>query len=173
MMGRIDSRLRQARPGGEHPERPGLGGVSCVAVGDPAQCEATRDQQLFDIAPHLKTATDQELATASSSGSGPPAGLPHVASKRRSSCSIVRTVRVLPEPALPSSSTRSGAGSSVRSCGRGAVVAVVPAARAASRTRRRPPATGVGSTTSAASCCAARASSVRRAWSSTTHTKSC
>ena len=56
MMGRVDSRLSQAKPGGEHPDRPCLGGVSCVTVGDPAQCEPIRDQPLYDVAPHRKTA---------------------------------------------------------------------------------------------------------------------
>jgi hypothetical protein len=70
MMGRIDSRLRQAKPGGEHPDRPCLGGVSCVAVGDPAQCEPIRDQQLYDVAPHRKTATDQDLAAVRLSNAG-------------------------------------------------------------------------------------------------------
>ena len=55
MMGRIDSRFRQGKA-----EQSGgmdnLGGLSCVCVGDPAQCEAIRDQQIYDVAPHKDTA---------------------------------------------------------------------------------------------------------------------
>ena len=94
MMGRIDSRLCQARPGGEHTERPGLGCVSWACscnicrvevpyiavasfirllylfVGDPGQCEAIRDQQLYDVAPHRKPGTDQDLAAVRLSSAG-------------------------------------------------------------------------------------------------------
>ena len=55
MMGRIDSRLCQARAGKNEADY-SLGGISCVAVGDPAQCEAIMDQQLYDVASHRQTA---------------------------------------------------------------------------------------------------------------------
>ena len=51
MMGRIDSRLQQAKAG-RNPTEEFLGGVSSVLVGDPAQCEAIRDQQIYDTVPH-------------------------------------------------------------------------------------------------------------------------
>ena len=55
MMGRIHSRLLQARPSQLHTAAP-LASLSCVAVGDPAQCEAIFDQQLYDPLPRSPTA---------------------------------------------------------------------------------------------------------------------
>ena len=55
MMGHIDSRLEQAKAG-RNPQTESLGGCSCVIVGDPAQCEAIMDQQIYDVAPHKDTA---------------------------------------------------------------------------------------------------------------------
>ena len=46
MMGRVDSRLRQAKATDDT-----LGGIGCVCVGDPAQCEAMFDKQLYDETP--------------------------------------------------------------------------------------------------------------------------
>ena len=57
MMGRIDSRMEQAKAGIATPDE-ALGGVSCVLVGDPAQCEAIMDQQIYDTTPHKATMTD-------------------------------------------------------------------------------------------------------------------
>ena len=51
MMGRIDSRLSKAKP---HKDS-SLGGTSLVCVGDPGQCQAMWDQQLYDVNPHSKT----------------------------------------------------------------------------------------------------------------------
>ena len=59
MMGRIDSRLQQAKAG-RNPAEEFLGGVSSVLVGDPAQCEAIRDQQIYDTVPHKRTASDHD-----------------------------------------------------------------------------------------------------------------
>ena len=59
MMGRIDSRLEQAKAGKNEKEY-SLGGVSCVAVGDPAQCEAIMDQQIYDVSSHKKTSEEGE-----------------------------------------------------------------------------------------------------------------
>ena len=59
MMGRIDSRLRQAKAT-RNPAGYDLGGVSCVGVGDPAQCEAIRDQQLYDVAQHKQTTANAD-----------------------------------------------------------------------------------------------------------------
>ena len=50
MMGRIDSRLRQGKPNTDNPLVT-LGGTSTVCVGDPAQCEAIADQQIYDLTP--------------------------------------------------------------------------------------------------------------------------
>ena len=56
MMGRIDSRLNQAKAR-KNPMEYSLGGVSCVAVGDPAQYEAIIDQQIYYVKPHKETAS--------------------------------------------------------------------------------------------------------------------
>ena len=57
MMGRIDSRCQQAKPGSRNPGKHSLGGLSLVCVGDPAQIQAIGDQQMYDLAPHPDTAT--------------------------------------------------------------------------------------------------------------------
>ena len=57
MMGRIDSRMEQAKVG-LNPAEETLGGASCVAVGDPAQCEAMMDQQIYDVVSHKKTTVE-------------------------------------------------------------------------------------------------------------------
>ena len=54
MMGRIASRFDQAKPDKEHDDE-SLGGTSLVCVGDPGQCQALWDQQLYDRAPHKST----------------------------------------------------------------------------------------------------------------------
>ena len=53
-MGKIDDRLHQAK-GNRVDKTLSLGGLSCVCVGDPAQCEALRDQQIYDPTPHKNT----------------------------------------------------------------------------------------------------------------------
>ena len=63
MMGRIDSRLRQAK----HVDAT-MGGVSVIAVGDPGQCEAICDQQLYDTRVHPATAEGTEAAALSNVG---------------------------------------------------------------------------------------------------------
>ena len=47
MMARVDSRLQQGK-GSERTDDEFLGGVSCVCIGDPAQCESGGDQQFYD-----------------------------------------------------------------------------------------------------------------------------
>ena len=69
MMGRIDSRLRQGKAGRNPGDRT-LGGVSCVAVGDPAQCEAIRDQQIYNVTPHKRTSTDADATAVRLSNRG-------------------------------------------------------------------------------------------------------
>ena len=62
---KIDARLRQ----GKADDRD-LGGMSMVCVGDPAQCEAMRDQQLYDLAAHRDTAAGGNPSTARYSNKG-------------------------------------------------------------------------------------------------------
>jgi len=57
-MGKIDSRLKQGKAGEPNADE-SLGGLSCVCVGDPAQCEALKDQQIYDVNPHRQTASDE------------------------------------------------------------------------------------------------------------------
>ena len=69
MMGRIDSRLRQATAGRDNSDD-FLGGLSMVCVGDPAQCEAIMDQQIYDADPHKRTADVQEDSCVKLSDAG-------------------------------------------------------------------------------------------------------
>ena len=69
MMGRIDSRMEQAKAGIATPDA-ALGGVSCVLVGDPAQCEAIMDQQIYDTTPHRDTTTDMGKQSVTLSNRG-------------------------------------------------------------------------------------------------------
>ena len=55
MMGRIECRLRQSGQGRDTTPDV-LGGLSCVCVGDPAQCEAIFDQQIYDVNPRVPRA---------------------------------------------------------------------------------------------------------------------
>ena len=54
MMGRIDARMQQAKPHSEFTDD-SLGRMSLVCIGDPAQCQALFDQQIYDMEPHAKT----------------------------------------------------------------------------------------------------------------------
>ena len=56
MMGRIDSRTQQA-VADRNCNDESLGGMSLVCIGDPAQCQALFDQQMYDLDPHEKTKT--------------------------------------------------------------------------------------------------------------------
>ena len=69
MMGRIDSRLRQATAE-RYNNDDVLGGLSAVCVGDPAQCEAIIDQQIYDTDPHKRTNDMQEDSAAKLSNAG-------------------------------------------------------------------------------------------------------
>ena len=69
MMGRIDSRLRQATADHDIVEDD-LGGLSAVCVGDPAQCEAIMDQQMYDTEPHRRTDVMEEDSCAKFSNAG-------------------------------------------------------------------------------------------------------
>ena len=68
-MGRIDSRLNQAKAG-SNPTDSSLGGVSCVCSGDPAQCEAISDQQMYDTNAHKDTASAGEAQRVQLSNAG-------------------------------------------------------------------------------------------------------
>ena len=68
-MGRINSRLTQAKAGmnpGDHT----LGGVSCVCSGDPAQCDAISDQQLYDTNAHKDTVKESDAQKVQLSNTG-------------------------------------------------------------------------------------------------------
>ena len=69
MMGRIDSRLRQATAGRDNCDD-FIGGLSAVCVGDPAQCEAIFDQQIYDTDPHKHTNDMEEANAAKLSNAG-------------------------------------------------------------------------------------------------------
>ena len=69
MMGRIDSRLRQATADRENSDD-FLGGLSPVFVGDVAQCEAMMDRQIYDTDPHKRTSEVQEESSAKFSNAG-------------------------------------------------------------------------------------------------------
>lgn len=68
-MGRIDSRFNQAKAG-SNPTSASIGGVSCVVSGDPAQCEAISDQQMYDTTAHRETASAGEAKKVQLSNAG-------------------------------------------------------------------------------------------------------
>ena len=69
MMGRLDSRFRQGCAGADNANSD-LGGLSCICVGDPAQCEALFDQQIYDQDVHKDTRKEavSEAAVLSNNG---------------------------------------------------------------------------------------------------------
>ena len=58
MMGKISSRCRQAKTLEQNPNGDALGGLSCVGVGDPAQCPPISDEPFFDADAHKDTSRD-------------------------------------------------------------------------------------------------------------------
>ena len=58
IMGKISSRCAQAKSCKDNPDRETLGNMSCIAVGDPAQCPPIRDDVHYDEDPHRDTRTD-------------------------------------------------------------------------------------------------------------------
>ena len=58
MMGKISSRCRQAKTAEQNPRGDALGGLSCVGVGDPAQCPPISDEPFFDADLHKDTTKD-------------------------------------------------------------------------------------------------------------------
>ena len=69
MMGRIATRFEEAAPLSDaRQQEHDLGGFSAVAVGDPAQCEAMGDQQIYDTTPHKDTLEQSPHAMLSNRG---------------------------------------------------------------------------------------------------------
>jgi Cdc6-like AAA superfamily ATPase len=68
-MGRIDSRFNQAKAG-SNPTSASIGGVSFVLSGDPAQCEAISDHQMYDTTAHRETASAGEAKKVQLSNAG-------------------------------------------------------------------------------------------------------
>ena len=69
MMGRIATRFEEAAPLSDaRQQEHDLGGLSAVAVGDPAQCEAMGDQQIYDTTPHKDTLEQSPHAMLSNRG---------------------------------------------------------------------------------------------------------
>ena len=58
LMGKISSRCRQAKTAAQNPTDDVLGGLSCIAVGDPAQCPPISDEPFFDTNAHRATRSD-------------------------------------------------------------------------------------------------------------------
>ena len=69
MLARINSGLHQAK-GGKNPMDYDLGGVSSVVGGDPAQCQAIGDQQIYDRTPHYLTKTEPHAQKVQLSNQG-------------------------------------------------------------------------------------------------------
>ena len=69
MMGRIDARFKQGKPA-SHEDRDLLGNLSCVAIGDPAQCEAMADEQFYDPHPRSDSGDACNPAAARLSNAG-------------------------------------------------------------------------------------------------------
>ena len=59
MMGRIDSRFRQGKAV-DSSTTESLGNISCVGIGDPAQCDAMGDDQFYDERPRQDKSTDED-----------------------------------------------------------------------------------------------------------------
>ena len=68
LMAKIDDRFGQAKP--DNPKRYTLGGVSCVGIGDPAQCEAIGQQQMYDKTLHKETAQNADASHVALSNRG-------------------------------------------------------------------------------------------------------
>ena len=60
MMGKISSRCLQARATAENVEGDPLACMSCVGVGDPAQCPPIKDDVYFSKEPHKDNRTDPD-----------------------------------------------------------------------------------------------------------------
>ena len=70
IMGKIDDRCAQAKPDAAALGHSTLGGMSSVAVGDPAQCPPIKDDVFYDDQPHKDTQTDPEATRVRMSNSG-------------------------------------------------------------------------------------------------------
>ena len=70
IMGKIDDRCAQAKSSFDNPRGESLGGLSCVGVGDPAQCPPIKDDVFYDVNPHKDSHTDPESTRVRMSNSG-------------------------------------------------------------------------------------------------------
>ena len=55
MMGKISARCQQAKTAEQNPTGDALGGLSCIGVGDPAQCPPISDEAFYDPDAHRDT----------------------------------------------------------------------------------------------------------------------
>ena len=70
IMGKIDSRCDQAKDLAQNPHGEVLGYMSCVAVGDPAQCPPIRDDVFYDADPHRDSHSPPESTRVRMSNQG-------------------------------------------------------------------------------------------------------
>ena len=70
IMGKIDSRCDQAKDLAQNPHGEVLGYMSCVAVGDPAQCPPIRDDVFSDADPHRDSRSAPESTRVRMSNQG-------------------------------------------------------------------------------------------------------
>ena len=70
IMGNIDARCDQATSATANPRHHTLGAMSCVGVGDPAQCPPIKDEIYFNKEPHRDSKTDPEASRAQYSHRG-------------------------------------------------------------------------------------------------------
>ena len=69
-MGKINDRCSQAKLPADNPKGYNLGGMSCVSVGDPAQCPPIKDDVFYDTLPHKDSHTDPVATRVRMSNSG-------------------------------------------------------------------------------------------------------
>ena len=70
IMGKIDDRCSQGKTAEQNPNGATLGGLSCVGVGDPAQCPPIKDDVFYDVHPHKDTHSDPDATRVRMSNAG-------------------------------------------------------------------------------------------------------
>ena len=70
MQGNISSRCLQAKSDRQNPSGDALGHMSCVGVGDPAQCPPIKDDVIYDLEPHRDSLTAPEATRVRMSNEG-------------------------------------------------------------------------------------------------------
>jgi hypothetical protein len=60
MMGKISARCQQAKTAAQNPTGDALGGLSCIGVGDPAQCPPISDEAFYDPDAHRDTTKEPD-----------------------------------------------------------------------------------------------------------------